>query len=148
MSLIDWQLSRYCSPVVDILYNLLAATNKEFRENYWKELIDLYYSSLSSIVRKLGSDSDKLFTYANLDNEFKKFGKFGIVFGLVIIQFLLTTPENLKDLDAFTETIKQNGKDVLFQNHGMDDSVKDIYSQSINDIITDMLEYGYIDTNL
>lgn len=127
-----------------MLYNLFATTSKEFRDKHWKELIDLYYSTLCDTVRQLGSDPEKLFTYSDLTVQLRQFGKFGLVFGLVVIQFFFCSLDNVLDLEKSISKPSEDGqhKFVLFGD--VTDSKKDDYARAINDAIGDMLDYGYI----
>lgn len=142
MMLVDWQCSRYCSPVLDLLYSLIGSTRKEFRDKYWTELLELYYASLSGMVTRFGSDPDKLFTYNNLTDQFKKFGKFGLIYGLLFTQFYCCSSDEIPDLDEFSTQV-EGDKNIAIMSD-MDDARKEIFSQVINDIISDLLDYGYI----
>lgn len=51
--LIDWQLSRYSSPTIDLLYYLFSCTTKEIRDAHYDEFLTIYHESLSTNIRKL-----------------------------------------------------------------------------------------------
>lgn len=52
VSLIDWQFSRYASPITDILINLMCCTSKELRDAHYDDLIKIYYNSLSDLLKR------------------------------------------------------------------------------------------------
>lgn len=46
--LIDWQLSRYASPVLDLVYYIFISTTRELRGRHYNNYLKTYYGSLSS----------------------------------------------------------------------------------------------------
>lgn len=52
VSLIDWQISRYASPVTDLLYYLFSCTTKELRDNHYDEFLRIYHESLSNHLKR------------------------------------------------------------------------------------------------
>lgn len=139
MKLIDWQLSRYSPSVLDLLYSSYGATTKEFRAKYWKELIDVYYSSLCSITRRLGSDPEKLYTFSDFNDQLKKFGKYGLIFSINCIHFYSCTA----DLNEFSKSLREDENNVILYGN-IADSKMDAYAQAINDAVTDMFDLDYI----
>lgn len=52
VNLLDWQASRYASPVADILYFLFCCTSQELRRKHYHSLIKLYHTTLSETLEK------------------------------------------------------------------------------------------------
>lgn len=100
MAFVDWQLSRYASPVVDIHIFISSATDKLFREKHYKSILGIYHSALTINIEKLGSDPQKLFPFEQLESEMKKHAWFGLYFGSFMGQFVIADPENLMDVEA------------------------------------------------
>lgn len=145
MCFVDWQISRYSSPVFDLLYNLFSSTDKKLRDKHFSDLLRLYYSSLSDFIRKLGSKPENLFTYDNLTQELQRFGRFALLTGPMIIQLLLASPDDIQDMDEYSEKIG-TGASMDFVKDYPDD-VKKIYSETINNVISDLIEYGFVKIN-
>lgn len=55
--LIDWQVARHASPVIDILYYMFCCTTKELRDAHYDEFLKVYHESLSTSIRKYGKFS-------------------------------------------------------------------------------------------
>lgn len=141
--LVDWQLSRYCPPVLDLLYNIFSSTDKSFRDQHYEKILQTYYSSLSDTIRKLGSDPDKLYTYENFENQLRKFGRIALLYAPMLIGVLLAGPNDVSNLDEYSELIdKDNNIDLLKPFEG-EKQLK--YSSLINDLVTDLVNYGYIE---
>lgn len=50
--LIDWQISRYASPVTDLLYYLFSCIAKEIRDQHYDEFLKTYHQSLSAFLKR------------------------------------------------------------------------------------------------
>lgn len=50
--LLDFQISRYSSPIIDIIYFVFCCTTKELRDAHYDEFLKIYHESLSSNIRK------------------------------------------------------------------------------------------------
>lgn len=56
VKLIDYQLGRYVSPVIDLLYFIWTSTNEDVRSNRVKDLLDIYLRTLNQTLEQLGCD--------------------------------------------------------------------------------------------
>lgn len=52
VNLIDWQFSRYASPITDILTHLMCCTTKKLRDERYDDLLKVYYDSFSHLLKK------------------------------------------------------------------------------------------------
>lgn len=50
--LIDWQLTRYASPVTDILYYLFGSVEKNLRDSHYRIFLNTYHHSLSNHLKR------------------------------------------------------------------------------------------------
>lgn len=140
--MVDWQMSRFASPVLDLLYILSTSTDKEFRQKYYQNLVKRYHQSISESIKCLGSDPDKLFPIEFLESQLKKFGKYAFLQGLNIIQMVLADSEDIPDLDDMSEV--KECKDFL---KGQKTTTHSEYTSRIRDLLTDLIEYGYYCSN-
>jgi hypothetical protein len=53
LRLIDFQIIRYASPVLDVLQYLFLATTKELRDEHFDEFLNVYYEALSGFIKRL-----------------------------------------------------------------------------------------------
>lgn len=145
VNLVDWQISRYCSPALDLLYNIFSATDREYRQQHYDELLETYYAALSGIIRKLGSNPYKLFTFQNLKDELRKFGELAVYCAPMIIQIRIANAKDVRDLDEYSDAI-ENGEDADLLNE-FDKDTQAIFSELVNDVVLDLFELGYIGSN-
>lgn len=141
--LIDWQFSRYCSPAMDLLYNIFSSTDKAFRDKHFTTLLKMYYTSLSEMVDRLGSDPTKLFTYNDLQHELRKFGEYVLLCAPMIIRIKIARAGDIRDLVEYSEAIENDTSLDLFKE--FDEQTQLVYSQLVNEVLVDLIDYGYLE---
>lgn len=138
----DWQLAHYCSPVVDVLYNIFTSTDKAFRDQHYTTLLNAYYSSLCDMIRKLGSEPQKLYKFEDFLQQLGQFSEYALLYAPIIFSFRLAQADNVENLDIYAEHI-ENGRDIdLIRD--FDVETQKVYKRLINDAVTDLVGYGYI----
>lgn len=135
----DWQIARYCPPVLDLLYNIFSSTDKSFRDQHYTKLLETYHTTLSETIRKLGSDPIKLYSFQQFQQQMQKFGDFALLCAPLIISIRVARPKNNCDNGENTEKRKK----VLLNIHNHEETQTE-YSRLINDLLTDLVDYGYI----
>lgn len=142
VSLLDWQIARYCPPVLDLLYNIFSSTDKAFRDQHYSELLETYHTSLSATIRKLGSDPE-LYSYENFQHQLRRFGDFTLLCAPLIISIRVAKATNSSD-DNDDSTDKR--EKVLSNIHSSEET-QTKYSRLINELLIDLVNYGYVDLN-
>lgn len=61
--MLDFQLSRCASPVLDTSFFIYTCTEKKLRDNHYEELLKIYHRELSRSISLLGSDPQKLYPW-------------------------------------------------------------------------------------
>lgn len=139
MSILDWQIARYCPPVLDLLYNVFSSTDKPFRDQYYETLLKTYHASLSDTIRKLGSDPTKLYSYEHFLGQLRKYGDFTLLCAPLLISIRVAQAKNATEND---DSIGKREK-VLSNIHNHEQTQTE-YSRLINDLVTDLVNYGYV----
>lgn len=140
---LDWQVFRYGPPVTDLAQNLFTCTNKAIREKEFENLLRVYHDSVSKIVKLLGSNPDKLFTFDDLQGEFKKFGLYALFFGPMTIQVTLADTSEITNMDEYCEKVAtgENRQELIT---GLNETAQSEYGRRINEILEDMVDkFGY-----
>ncbi|KAF2901789.1 hypothetical protein ILUMI_04405 [Ignelater luminosus] len=107
MCLIDFQIARLGSPILDLSYFLYSCGSKEVLNNY-EYYMDEYHNSLSTHLRQLGSNPEKLYPYSVFREQWKKFSRFGLIVSVLLVHIMLSEENEVCD---FTE-IAESGKSV------------------------------------
>lgn len=69
--MIDFQLSRFASPAIDISCFIYSCTTEQFRNLYYDDLIKTYYKGLKELIIDFGSDPEILFPFKALEVNLK-----------------------------------------------------------------------------
>ncbi|KAL1400295.1 hypothetical protein pipiens_007553 [Culex pipiens pipiens] len=143
LNFVDWQICRYGSPAIDLVYFLFLGTDDQFRSEHYSNVIDVYYRSLCDHLTKLGGDPAKQFPRAELNRQLKAFGKFAFVMAILILPVICTPSEDLPDLDKTAEGVeKQDGGSYHI---GANSEVGESrYRKRISGVIRDLVRFGYL----
>ncbi|XP_031627331.1 uncharacterized protein LOC116343428 [Contarinia nasturtii] len=142
MALIDWQTTRHSSPIIDIIYFLFCCTTKELRDNYYEEMLNVYHVNLSTHMRRLGSNPDKLFPFTMLLEHCRKFAKFGLILSTALLPIMTSDDGNQINFDELAEDVKR-GKE-LDENLFATANSRNEYYARLRDVVIDMIELEYI----
>lgn len=142
--LLDWQICRYASPVLDLMYFIFTASTKTFRDRHYEDLLNLYHDTLSDFLRRLGSDPEQMFPRTAFDDQLVRFGRFGLLMATMLLPIITTKKEDIPDLDGMAEKL-ENGVDVSSEiNNFKSEGTQDIYREKMAGCCRDMVRLGYI----
>ena len=113
ISLIDWQLAQYTSPVLDLTYFLCSSTEQSLRATHYDELLKHYHDVFSATLKRLGSDANKLFSFEKFNSEFKKYAIYGMLLAPMLVQIIATDPKDIPDLDEIAKQFGENNNEVI-----------------------------------
>ncbi|XP_037051982.1 uncharacterized protein LOC119085637 isoform X2 [Bradysia coprophila] len=144
ISLLDFQISRYSSPALDLVYFLFSSTDKTLRDSYYTEVIQLYHKALSTNLTKLGSDAEKLFSFNDLQDQLKKFGRYALIIAPMLLNIITSKPDDIPDLDNLAEEFKDKSIEEGMKAF-INDSANDKFNGRMRDVIQDVIRLGYYD---
>ncbi|XP_055636015.1 uncharacterized oxidoreductase dhs-27-like isoform X1 [Toxorhynchites rutilus septentrionalis] len=129
---LDWQLIRYGSPALDVLYFLFCCTDQPFRNKHFDEIVRIYYTALKELLEELGSDPMEVFPFTALLRHLKTFGKFAVIMCALDIPILCTDPADIRSHEdaasAFAESIEAQQR----------------YQCRMGGVVRDAVKYGYL----
>ncbi|KAL0111330.1 hypothetical protein PUN28_012906 [Cardiocondyla obscurior] len=113
---IDLQVSRYASPVLDLVYVLFCCCTQETRSQYFDQVIREYYETLSVCIKKAGYDPNILFPYEILCQHLIKFGKYAAAMATYTIHIFTNKDVEIKD--TYNENVLKDRvkNDSLYRN--------------------------------
>ncbi|KAJ3646083.1 hypothetical protein Zmor_023693 [Zophobas morio] len=97
VAILDWQVSKFTSPVTDLSYFLFAGISKEDLADIDTILRD-YYKYLCEYLRRLSSKFADTYTLENFFDDWKKYGQYGLVMCIMPIKTLYSKKKDLPDL--------------------------------------------------
>nr|CAD7452099.1 unnamed protein product [Timema tahoe] len=134
---LDFQLSRYSSPVTDLSYFLYCCTTGTVRRTVYDSFLKTYHDSLSQFLRALGSDPSKLFPYSAFKEQVQKFSVFGLGMATVTMQLFTNKTEDHVDTDQQAV----NPLSMITKISPLDNPV---FVERITDVVFDMVDRGFI----
>lgn len=142
--LIDWQISRYCSPVVDLTYFIFACTDRQLRQKHFDELLRIYHSSLKELLDHLGGDTVSQFPFTALLRHMKRFAKFGIIMSSFIIPMIQAKKEDIPDMDFIAKNMGTKDPELMSAYMDKFNKQADVVGVRMRDMIHDTIQYGYL----
>lgn len=105
-------------------------------------LLRLYYDSLSQMIKSLGSDPDKLFTFDNLLGEIKRYGNYGFIITPLVLPVSLADSSRIANLDEVCNEVidSERSKELIT---GLSDGAQIEYEKRINEVFGDLVDLGY-----
>ncbi|XP_053667526.1 uncharacterized protein LOC128717878 [Anopheles marshallii] len=102
--MIDFQMVRWGSPVLDIILFVYCCTDQALRSQHYEELLSVYYRSFSELLTELGTDPLETFPPSALTDELERFGRFGCGIAIESILLSLLDEADVPDLDSIEGT--------------------------------------------
>lgn len=142
--LLDWQVCRYASPALDIVYFLFSSTDRSLRHQF-DSLLRIYHENLANVVRACGSDADKLMPFAELENQLRKFGRFGVALAPMMLQVIVSDGSHVVDMDEVAQEMAKSDADRKQIEWGkFDPETLAKYRERLGDVIDDAKRFGWI----
>jgi hypothetical protein len=104
---VDFQLSRYSSPALDLQYFVYTSLSDDVRSDYTELLLEEYYKELQDTLKILGCEHHH-FTLDQLKKEFEDKSFFGLMTAVTVLSAVLAGPNEIFDM----ENINEDGSNV------------------------------------
>ncbi|KAM7355803.1 uncharacterized protein ACRADG_001753 [Cochliomyia hominivorax] len=103
--LIDFQLSRYASPILDLVHYLYACTERDLRNKHFMEFMDIYHQTLTDHIHYYGHNIEDIYPKSIFLQHLKDFGIYGFCMAAFSIPFFISKSSELPDLDEVASAI-------------------------------------------
>ncbi|XP_055545395.1 uncharacterized protein LOC129730242 [Wyeomyia smithii] len=148
VSLFDWQLCRYVSPVLDLVYFIFISTDEELRAEHYEELLLAYYKSLSHHLMRLGGNPERQFPRTAFKEQLKRFGRFALLISFLALPVICTPSDELPDIENHMAIAqKAPGEDtppVEEAKFSVSQRADAIYRKRARGLIRDMVKLEYL----
>ncbi|XP_069361565.1 uncharacterized protein [Maniola hyperantus] len=129
---IDYQTLQYGNPILDLMYFIFSGSDKKFRDNHFKQTLELYYTELCAALRRFDLDPNEIYPREDFDYELQKAMPYGL---MTAILCLLVVTVDEQDAPAVS-------KDATFTDLALNPST--LYKERLNDIVDDFVAMGII----
>ncbi|XP_013192452.2 uncharacterized protein LOC106136448 [Amyelois transitella] len=130
---VDFQSIQPSSGIIDLLYFIFMGTDGAFRKKYYKKLIELYYTTISRMLRAYGLNPDKVYSREDFEYELKE----KLPYGLVVSAFALSMV-TVESVDAPSLAEERAGLDSFVVKPGK------LFAGRLNDVVDDYVEWGLL----
>ncbi|OXU17970.1 hypothetical protein TSAR_008842 [Trichomalopsis sarcophagae] len=103
--ILDFQIARCASPVLDVVFFIYQCTDKKLRDRYYDTLLKEYYDVLTKTMKLLGTDADVHYSWETFQKEVKEQSLYGLMFALMNVPLSLIPENAVFDLDAIKEEV-------------------------------------------
>lgn len=142
---VDWQLSQFGSPTLDVAHYIFCSLDENIRSKHYHEFVDCYFNSLTTTLRKFGCDGQKLFTMADLNAQFQTYGRTCLFAGPILAQIITLDPKNVPDLDGVAQQWQEFTDSGDVENYvDMFANVSEAYQPRIRCLLRDCEREGLI----
>lgn len=98
---IDFQISRFSSPALDLQYFMYTSPSQEVRFEHMNDLLETYHTELRKTLKMLGC-SDVEFTIEHLKKDFEDRAYFGLITACFTLSLILADTKEIMDLENVT----------------------------------------------
>lgn len=140
----DWQLSRLVSPALDIANFFASSTDKAMRDQCYDRLLNIFHENVANAARLCGSDPDKLMTIADLHDQMRRFGCFGVIMAPILLQVIVADSSSYGDLDEMAHGLNSDQKQSNVKFANFNAKSLETYRRRMADIIDDAQRYGWL----
>lgn len=105
-------------------------------------MLKLYYDSFSRTVKLLGSDPEKLFSYADLLDELKIFGVYMLMLVPLILQISQADPSEIPNFDEQCDKAAEDGGGISVVND-LSGNAQLEYERRLNEVFEDIINLRY-----
>ena len=106
---VDFQLTRYTTPVLDLQYFIYSSANEQVRSEHTEHLLQVYYTELRDTLKTLGCDHHT-YTIEQMMKEYEDRSLFGLITTCTVLSAVLADPAEAIDM----ENVKEDGTDLKF----------------------------------
>ncbi|XP_077295092.1 uncharacterized protein LOC143917429 [Arctopsyche grandis] len=132
---IDWQVTRFASPITDIAYMMFMSTDEQIRSDYYTKSLDLYYEMLNKSLTMMGCELSECYPREVYEDQIKSTMPFGLISSMMLLPLILSEKDDVPDLDVIPG---EYNLDTL------DDLLSKSCRERINGIAKDFASYGLI----
>ncbi|EDW40187.1 GL25122 [Drosophila persimilis] len=148
--LIDFQMSRFAPPVLDLVHYLFACTEKQLRDEHLPAFLNIYYDTLS---RKLGScdlNADDIYPRTVFDRQLQLFGVFGLIMAAFSLPFFISNANEVVNIDEVSEAIQDLSasatdapkcRELVEEFDMLNERTLPIFKRRMTDVVRDLLKY-------
>ena len=122
---VDFQVSRFSSPCLDLQFFMCTTPIEDIRHNHMEELLQFYHRELVETLSTVDCGHNQ-YSFPQFQKEFDEKGIFGFLTASILLQVVLSDPDESIDLDQVKEedmtviegnALEKGFNDPVFREH-------------------------------
>ncbi|KAI5644365.1 ecdysteroid kinase domain-containing protein [Phthorimaea operculella] len=134
--LVDYQLWRLASPVTDLSYFFYMDCERNFLNQHYDRLINMYYLTLGAVLRQCNLEVEEIYPWSVFQKQLRQYSVLGLVEGLVSMKIITATTEDACKMTEMKYHTEDGLSDNVSQNYSL-------YVERVNGIVNDFFMRGY-----
>ncbi|CAG4946484.1 unnamed protein product [Parnassius apollo] len=126
---VDFQLLHYGPPIIDFIYFVFGATDKEFRRNHLIHMKDMYFETMDNFLKYFEIDIGSVYPRKEFETDFVEYLDYGLQFMLFIFPLVFTLESDVPDFNKNETTDVKVNLDHRFYDR-------------LQGVVDDMIQYG------
>lgn len=147
--LIDFQMSRYAPPVLDIVHYLFACTEKPLRDEHFPAFMNAYYETLDQKLTSCDLRLEEIYPRSVFDRQLQLYGVYGLIMGAFSLPFFISNANEVLDIDSVSEAIQDLSdssdeskyQDLIEEYEMLNERTLPIFKRRILGIVKDLIKY-------
>ncbi|KAI8036609.1 uncharacterized protein LOC128260160 [Drosophila gunungcola] len=147
--LIDFQMSRYGPPVLDIVHYLFACTEKQLRDEHFSTFMNAYYDTLDQKLSSCDLHLEEIYPRSVFNRQLQLYGVYGLIMGAFSLPFFISNASEVVDIDTVSEAIQDLStssdepkyKELIEEFEMLNVRTLPIFKRRITGIVRDLIKY-------
>eukprot|EP00091_Calanus_sinicus_P013473 TRINITY_DN29925_c0_g1_i1.p1 TRINITY_DN29925_c0_g1~~TRINITY_DN29925_c0_g1_i1.p1 ORF type:complete len:150 (+),score=45.90 TRINITY_DN29925_c0_g1_i1:19-468(+) len=144
---IDFQMTSYHSPTLDLAYFMTSSTTGQFRREHLSHVLTYYHTIFMLTVERLGSTVE--YSFEDLENDYKKSYLWGLNFSIGALPSVLAeSDEDVMEMESIMEAINDPDTEAsskamtkeVDRNRALFDKNKELMER-VKDTLNECIEY-------
>ncbi|XP_026467179.1 uncharacterized protein LOC113370700 [Ctenocephalides felis] len=140
--ILDWQFSRYSSPVTDLSFFFYTSAEQELLFQHFDSLIEEYIKHLHNTIKLLGSDPNEIYPRKQFQKDLERYFKYGLISCCHVFKFVLSKPDEAPDMQKLALSNSRESLEEQFQ--FIHPSTKNDYARRIRNIVKHASDRNFI----
>ncbi|XP_063382225.1 uncharacterized protein LOC134668713 [Cydia fagiglandana] len=95
---VDYQFIHYGCPLTDFFYFIFLGTDQEFRKNHLEHLKDLYFDSITKMLKYFNIDVNSVFPREDFEDLYRELIGFGLFSFVMLMPFIFAVEGGIPEL--------------------------------------------------
>ncbi|XP_068143259.1 uncharacterized protein [Drosophila tropicalis] len=150
--LIDFQMSRYAPPVLDLVHYLFACTEKPLRDINFESFMDIYHETVALNLKIFNLDIENIYPRHIFDRQLCDFGVYGLIMAAFSMPFFVSQADEIVNIDKVSEAIQDLSatssdedapkcQELIEEFEMLNERTLPIFKRRMTGVVSDIIKY-------